>query len=201
MKSLLAFLLACCAFSAMAADAEVTVMQRLSKPEVLRATFVQSRQITGFKRPVESSGNLVVARGRGLLWNTQRPFASTLSITPDHLRVANGTGQMETVLDARREPMLDVLNEVLQSVVIADVVALKARFDLRARLVGATDWELGLRPRDKALKDRFTIIELTGSHYVRKVRLVEKSGDVTTLVFDNHKDDTQLTQSEAGKLR
>ncbi|MEO8314368.1 MAG: outer membrane lipoprotein carrier protein LolA [Pseudomonadota bacterium] len=202
MRLLLAVMLSCFASTAMAADVtENALIQRLHKPEVLRASFSQSRQIAGFTRPVESSGSFVVARGRGLLWQTRRPFESTLSVTRGRLRITNGAGQPETMLDARREPMLDVLNDLLQSVVIADVTALKTRFDLQVRLVGDTDWELALHPRDKVLRERFATIELAGGAYVRKVRLVEKSGDVTTMLFDNHKEDTQLTESEAGKLK
>ncbi len=129
---------------------------------MLRGNFVQSRQIAGFRRPVECSGDFVVARGEGLLWHTQKPFESLLSVSRARLRVTNGKGGTETTLDAKREPMLRTLNEILQSVVIADVAALRTRFDLTIKLVGANDWEMALQPKDAALRARFSAITLAG---------------------------------------
>ncbi len=110
------------------------LLARLHQPAVLRGAFVQSRQIIGFKRPVESSGDFVVARDQGLLWHTVKPFESLLSVSRVRLRVTDGKGGTETTIDARREPMLRTLNEILQSVVIADVPTLQARFDLDLKL-------------------------------------------------------------------
>jgi outer membrane lipoprotein-sorting protein len=187
--------------SAQGAEApEAALLQRLHEPAVLRGTFVQSRQIVGFRRPVESRGDFVVARGRGLLWHTQKPFESLLSVSRERLRVSNGVGGAETTLDARREPMLRTLNDLLQSVVIADIATLKTRFDLTIKLIGEADWELALRPKEVALRARFSAVTLTGAAHVQSVRLMEGSGDVTTVRFEDQREDAQLTEAEAGKL-
>lgn len=177
------------------------LLARLHQPAVLRGQFVQSRQIAGFKRPVESSGDFVVARNRGLLWHTVKPFESLLSVSRERLRVTNGAGATETTLDARREPMLRTINDILQSVVVADVAALRARFDIDIRLIGAGGWELALQPKDATLRARFTDIQLAGGAHVQSVRLVEASGDVTSVRFEDQREDTQLTDAEAGKLQ
>lgn len=177
------------------------LLARLHQPAVLRGSFTQSRQISGFKNPVVSGGEFVVARGQGLLWHTTQPFESLLSVSPDRLRVSNGKGGDETVLDARREPMLRSLNDILQSVVIADVAALRAHFEMNIRLVGASGWELTLKPKEAALLTRFAQITLTGGENVETVLLAEASGDVTSLRFRDQQEDTQLTADEAGKLQ
>jgi hypothetical protein len=177
------------------------LLARLHQPAVLRGNFVQSRQIAGFKRPVESSGDFVVARGEGLLWHTQKPFESLLAVSRARLRVTNGNGGTETTLDAKREPMLRTLNEILQSVVIADVAALRTRFDLTIKLVGATDWEMSLQPKDATLRGRFSAIVLAGGAHVQSARLVEASGDVTSVRFIDQREDMKLTAAEAGKLQ
>jgi outer membrane lipoprotein-sorting protein len=177
------------------------LLARLHQPAVLRGNFVQSRQITGFKRPVESSGDFVVARGTGLLWHTQKPFESLLSVSRARLRVTNGKGGTETTLDAKREPMLRTLNEILQSVVIADIAALRTRFELEVRLVGTTDWEMTLQPKDAALRSRVSAIVLSGGAHVQGARLVEASGDITTVRFLDQREDVKLSDAEAGKLQ
>lgn len=177
------------------------VLARLHQPAVLRGQFVQSRQIQGFRRPVESSGDFVVARNRGLVWHTLKPFESTLSVNRERLRVTNGSGGTGTTLDARREPMLRTLNDILQSVVIADVAALERSFTLQAKAVGAEGWEMALQPKDAALRARFSAITLAGDAHVQNVLLQEASGDVTTVRFLQQQEDTQLTDAEAGKLQ
>jgi hypothetical protein len=177
------------------------LLARLHQPAVLRGNFVQSRQITGFKRPVESSGDFVVARGAGLLWHTQKPFESLLSVSRARLRVTNGKGGTETTLDAKREPMLRTLNDILQSVVIADARALQLNFELDVRPVGATDWEMILTPRDAALRSRFSSIVLAGGAHVQNARLVEAGGDITTVRFMDQREDLKLSDAEAGKLQ
>ncbi len=127
--ALLAMPVAQAAEPSAAADA---LLARLHQPAVLRGNFMQSRQIAGFRRPVPSSGDFVVARGEGLLWHTQKPFESLLSVSRERLRVTNGRGGSETTLDAKREPMLRTLNEILQSVVIADARALQCKWHAAA---------------------------------------------------------------------
>jgi outer membrane lipoprotein-sorting protein len=212
MRLLSRMLLACAAVVVVAQGAEqvaekgadqaaAALLARLHQPAVLRGQFVQSRQIAGFKRPVESSGDFVVARDQGLLWHTVKPFESTLSVSRERLRVTNGKGAAETTLDARREPMLRTLNDILQSVVIADVAALEKRFDLAIKLVGASGWEMVLTPKDATLRARFSGIQLAGGAHVQNVRLMEASGDVTAVRFEEQREDTRLSDAEAGTLR
>jgi len=177
------------------------LLQRLRQPAVLRGSFTQERQISGFRRPVQSAGRFVVARGTGLLWHTMRPFESVLVLNQQRLTVSNGTGQPGTTLDATREPMLRTLDELLQSVVVADLKGLQAQFEVELRLPDGADWTMTLQPRQAALRSRFAGIELAGGEYVKSVRLQEQSGDVTTIRFADQMEDSRLTGAEAGQLR
>ena len=189
--------------AAAAADVDpvAALTSRVHAEPVLRGTFTQNRLIRGFKRPVTSTGEFVVARDRGILWHTKTPFDSTLAMTPDRLRVVDARQQAEVDLDARREPMLRTLNGLLQAVVGGDVAALTRAFDLDARLIGSDAWELTLVPRDPALRGRFTTIRMNGAAYVREVRLEEASGDVTTVTLAGHEAGTRLTDDETKRLQ
>jgi outer membrane lipoprotein-sorting protein len=200
-RALLACAAAIAAIAHGAEPAADAVLARLHQPAVLRGQFTQSRQITGFRRPVQSSGDFVVARNRGLVWHTVKPFESTLSVNRERLRVTSGKGNSETTLDARREPMLRTLNDILQNVVIADVAALQKSFALQVRAVGASGWEMALTPKEATLRARFSAITLAGGAHVQSARLVEASGDVTTVQFHDQQEDTQLTDAEAGNLQ
>jgi hypothetical protein len=198
----LALLLTCLGGArAMEPDPTAGLVARLRAEAVLRGTFSQSRQIQGFKRPVVSTGEFVVARDRGILWHTKTPFDGTIAMSPDRLRVANARGQAEVDLDARREPMLRTLNGLLRSVVVGDIEALTQLFEVEARLSGTDAWEMALTPRDALLKKRFSGIRLAGAAYVREVRLTERGGDVTTVTLADQKGDTRLTDDEAKQLQ
>ncbi|MGC4027641.1 MAG: outer membrane lipoprotein carrier protein LolA [Steroidobacteraceae bacterium] len=202
MRKLLCLLLVAAGAAGAASDPPASeLVRRLHEPAVLRGSFVQSRQIAGFKRPVESSGQFVVARGTGLLWRTTRPFESLLSVNRERLRISNGAGQPEMTLDARREPMLRTISSLLQSVVVADIDALQAQFEMQIKLIGQTDWTLSLRPREAQLKDRFPAIELSGGAHVESVVLREQSGDVTTIRFSGQAEGAALTGAEAAQLQ
>jgi outer membrane lipoprotein-sorting protein len=189
--------------TAQAADAPRTeLLHQLSQPAVLRGSFVQQRQIAGFRRPVQSMGRFVVARGTGLLWHTQRPFESLLVINRQRLSVSSGAGQSsKTTLDAAKEPMLRTLNDLLQGMVVADLPQLDAQFDVDVRPSGGTDWAMTLLPKQAALRSRFASVELVGGKYVQSVQLREQTGDVTIVRFTDQMEDDHLTEIEAGQLR
>jgi len=183
------------------ADPAAALVSRLRIEDVLRGTFTQSRQIQGFKRPVVSTGDFVVARDRGILWHTRTPFESTLAMSPSRLRVVDARQRADVDLDARREPMLRTVNALLQSVVVGDVAALESRFDVDVRLSGSEAWEIDLVPRDAALKGRFSAIRMSGDAYVREVRMSERGGDVTTVTLAGQKGGTPLNDDEAKQLQ
>ena len=202
MSRLLVCLAWCVAGVALGAETpQAQLLSRLHEPAVLRGSFVQERQIAGFKKPVQSGGRFLVARGTGLVWHTMRPFESLLVINRDHLRVSNGAGQPGMELDATKEPMMRTLNDLLQAVVVADLSMLQKQFDVETNFAGSADWSMKLRPREAALRARFASIDLAGDAHVRTVRLQEQSGDVTTVRFSEQTEDVHLTDAEAGQLR
>ena len=61
------------------------VRQRVQDAPVVRGQFTQLKTVQGFKQPLKSSGDFVVARGKGIAWQVRQPFASTLIVKPDSL--------------------------------------------------------------------------------------------------------------------
>lgn len=175
------FLLACCCLFASRAQGQPAsglvrdVRERLVQPEWLRGEFEQSKQVSGFKKPLLSQGDFVVARGRGVLWRTQRPFASELKLTRDQIRITQG-GDTTLRLDAAREPAMRAINGVMFALLEGDVAALSEHFELQGSTQGRT-WSLVLTPRVAALQALLQRIELDGDSYVRRITILEASGD------------------------
>jgi hypothetical protein len=182
------FVLAClgCGLLGMSAHAQELVKQvraRLVDAPLVRGQFEQKKTVAGFKKPLVSKGDFLLARGQGVLWNTRTPFASTLTLTRKSLSAEQGPGGAAYHLDSAKEPALAAMNELLFALLAGDVASLRQRFKVEGTLVGATGWRLELTPTDAGLARIFKSIHLEGDEYVRQVRMEETRGDSSVILF------------------
>ncbi|MCK7500421.1 MAG: outer membrane lipoprotein carrier protein LolA [Comamonadaceae bacterium] len=176
------------------------VRQRLVDAPVLRGRFEQRKTVKGFRNPLVSRGDFVVARDRGVLWITREPFASTLVLTRERLLSTAADGRVATRLDARDEPGLRAINELLFALMSTDLAALNARFRIDGELVGADGWKLRLAPRDAAVAQWVAAIEIDGDRHVRAVRVAEAGGDASAIRLSAHASAAALDRDEAARF-
>lgn len=184
--------------SARAAGLIDRIDQQLQHPAVVRGQFEQQRQLAGFSKPLQSQGRFVVARARGALWLTEKPFASELILTRDTLIQKSG-GTVSQKLDSSREPALRAINSVLFALLAGDLHALESRFDISGR-VDSKGWQLTLLPRDATWKQVMSRIDLTGGAFVTTLDLTDANGDRTLIRFLNNAADSTLRADEASRL-
>jgi hypothetical protein len=163
------------------------VRERLQQPEWLRGDFTQTKTVPGFAKPLVSRGDFVLARGRGVLWRTLKPFASELRLTRDEIRATQG-GQTSMRLDAAREPAVRVINTLMFSLLNGDVSGLAELFELSGSTRGA-GWQLSLAPRPSALRQVLQRVELEGDAFVRRIQLFEANGDQSLIQLANLRPD------------
>lgn len=159
------------------------IRTRLAEPAVLRGTFVQEKRLAGFRNALKSEGRFLIARGKGVAWDTLSPFASGTVVTRDRIlsRAADGSTRVE--VDATRQPGLVAVNGLLFAVLAGDVAALSQQFDMQAELTGDSGWTLVLSPRVGGAGEVIARIDLEGDRHVRRVRIEERGGDVTAIAF------------------
>lgn len=155
---------------------------RLGQPDWLQGEFEQSKQVQGFKKPLLSRGDFVIARGRGVVWSTRTPFASELKLTRNQMEATQG-GAPTLRMDSQREPALRVVNEMMFALLGGDIGALSQLFVLEGEVVGERAWRITLVPRQAAWRQVLQSIDLTGERHVREVRIVESAGDETKIRF------------------
>lgn len=176
------------------ADLLVNISRHLGTAAVLRGTFEQTKTLSGFKRPVVSRGSFITARELGVRWRTEEPFASTLTITRDSMRTSfDAAGQDSEV---RQDPGMRVVNDMLIALLAGDVSSLLSRFRVEDGFEDGQGWRLTLQPDNAAVARLFTRIELSGDRYVNQVRLLEASGDESTIRFARQ-NSAALTPAEA----
>ncbi len=155
------------------------VQGMLDDAEVRAGTFEQRKQVKGFKRPLTSSGTYLVTRGKGVRWTTAEPFQSELTVTQSDITSTQGGAQVYH-LDARTEPGVRVVTELLLALLGGELQALERSFAVEGEASGGR-WTLELTPRVEALGRLFTRISLAGDRAVRSVRLQEAGGDETAI--------------------
>lgn len=176
------------------------VRQRLADAPVMRGRFEQRKTLKGFKNPLVSRGDFVVAKERGVVWHTREPFESSLVVTRDRLLSRQADGRVDTKVEARDEPGLRAVNEMLFALMAADLQTLSARFHIDGELLGSSGWRLALVPRDAALAQWLTRVELEGDRFVRSVQLTEAQGDSSVIRFSEQATAQALTREEAARF-
>ncbi|RZT39290.1 LolA family protein [Cupriavidus agavae] len=191
-----AFALATLVLPAHAADLLGGVAARLADAPVIRGQFEQTRRLAGFSNPLVSRGDFVLARGRGVVWATREPFASSLLVTPERLVMRGADGKVQQQMQSDSQPAMRVVGESMIAVLRGDLRSLQTRFDVQGKLVGKDGWALTLTPTDAGLRRVFARIELAGDRFVRNVRLEEAGGDSTVVRMIDPAPAQKLTPAE-----
>ena len=177
------------------------VHERLKIAPVLQGEFEQTRTLKGFRNPLVSHGEFMVARGQGVWWHTQQPFETTLVVTRTRLFTRNADGSASSLADAQAEPGLQQVNELIFSLLAADLDALADKFTVVAQAVGIAGWTLVLTPRDPDIARFLVRATLAGERDVQSVRIEEARGDATQIRFTRQVPSPALAPADAARLR
>lgn len=175
------------------------IRQRLRTAPVLRGQFEQVKRVKGFKNPLVSRGDFLIARDHGIVWHTLTPFESTLVVTRDRLQSRQADGSVSSQLDAREEPGLRAVNALLFALMAADLETLSQRFHIQGTVgedTAAQDWRISLSPRDAALAQWLSRVELQGDRFVRSATLIEARGDESLIRFSAQATAERLSPAE-----
>lgn len=158
------------------------ITQAVARPDVLRGQFSQEKQVSGFRNPLRSQGQFVVARQHGVIWTTLKPFPSEVVVTADRILSRQRDGSTRVELDARQQPAMRSVNAIMFALMSGDVQALSGQFNVAASREGQ-GWRLRLTPKSAMLAKAFESLTLQGDRYVRQVEIVEANKDRTQIQF------------------
>lgn len=175
--------------------------ERLQNAPVLKGDFEQVKTLKGFRNPLVSRGQFLVARGQGVWWHTQQPFESTLVVTRTRLFSRNADGSASDLMNGQAEPGLQQVNALIFSLLAADPEMLAAKFNVTAQPVGASGWTLTLTPRDANVAKFLARATLAGARDVQAVRIDEARGDATQIRFSHQVPSAALTTDEAARFQ
>ncbi len=186
------------ATSAQAAAPIAQIQSMLVRPNVMCGHFQQTKQLVGIKKPLISNGRFCVVANKGVLWRTLQPFPNTLRLTRDEI-VQMQDDRTVMRLDAKQEPVVRMINNVLFSLLAGDLSQLDKLFELNGS-VQNDHWNVALKARAPELAKAIGDIRLEGSNHVEQVTMIEPNGDRTHIVFSGIKSGNSAMTAEEGAL-
>ena len=164
------------------------VTARLAEHPVVRGNFEQEKTLSRLGRTLKSGGNFIIAAERGMVWDTVKPFPSTLALGKDYL-VQSRPGGQKTALSAEGNETFLRLAEVLSAVFSGNARGLLENFEVYFTLKNAAPvpaWEMGLSPLDRAISSFAARITMSGGQAIQSITIHEQSGDTTKYTLSNH---------------
>jgi len=181
-------------------EAFKAVSARLAVHPVTKGNFVQEKILSRLGRKLRSEGNFIITAGQGMVWETTKPFPSTLVLGKDYLIQARPDGQ-KTVLNAEGNETFIRLAEVLGAVFSGNAQGLLDNFEVHFAVkntpgAGGRAWEMGLSPLDKAISSFAARITMSGDDVIRFIMINEQGGDITQYTLSNHSHLRELSVNE-----
>lgn len=153
---------------------------RFSQMDVVRAGFVQKRQIQDMAQPLVSSGRMLMDSQLGLWWQQEKPFVMTAILT-DQQMVQVTNKQAPQIITVDSNPQMFQLNLMLRGLFNANRTVLEENFSVNFSDLGGGNWRLNLKPVKAPLDKLFHQIELQGSQYLEEIKIFDKQGDLTQI--------------------
>ncbi|CPR15463.1 FIG027190: Putative transmembrane protein [Brenneria goodwinii] len=162
------------------------LQQRFSSQPVVRADFSQQREIKGMAKPLKSSGQLLIARDKGLWWHQAMPFSLTM-VLDDKRMVQVMNGQPPQIVTAENNPQMFQFNHLLRALFQADRQVLEQNFAINFTDLGKQRWRLVLTPKTSPLDKLFNAITLNGREFLDGIALDDRQGDMTKITLSNQR--------------
>jgi hypothetical protein len=176
----------------------VQLTARLDQASVIHADFVQTKTLQALKRPLRTSGQMVFARGQGVLWRIDKPYQASYALGPESVTEIGADGSRKA-RPAREVPALAQVGRVFQAIFQGDVRGLEEHFVVTVD-GDAERWRVDLAPKP-SLERFLKGISARGGRFLDLIEVVETQGDRTRIEFLNSRLDAALTEAEARLLR
>ncbi|KAK47774.1 signal peptide protein [Caballeronia jiangsuensis] len=171
------------------------VTSRLAQMKGVRAQFTQTQTLSAMKQPLVSTGTLVFMRDRGVIWRVETPYAATFVITDAGVTEVDANGKRIRTKSAQGVRGVAQVSKMMRAMLGGDLSALYSQFDVDAQ-GSASDWTLDLAPNQPQLAQAIRGLHMTGSAFLRSLRIDLASGDTTRIEFTKSEAADDLPSAE-----
>jgi hypothetical protein len=180
--------------SAQAAETLARIAAQIEQYPVLRAEFVQSKQMAAMKRPLVTTGRLTFSRQHGVLWQIEQPYRVSYVLGEQRIVEISADG-VRRERGLRDVPGLAQVGRVFRAMLGADTAALQDYFDIAVQ-GDVGQWEIRFKPRQAQLAQFLTGMQLAGGRFVDSISINEAGGDSTLIRFRHTQGATEPSAAE-----
>lgn len=176
------------------------ICAKIAEKPIVKGTFTQEKHLSRFGRSLMSSGNFIISAEHGMVWETLKPFPSTMSLGNDFI-IQSRPGGQTSVLSSQGNETFTQMASVISSVFSGKSQGLLENFEVFF-FGSVTNWNIGLLPRDSIIASFAAKIIMSGdiasngSVAIRSIQIFEQSGDVITYTLSNHNYPAELNNHE-----
>jgi hypothetical protein len=207
MKRFFACVLVCAAVAlpVLANDFD-SVCASLAAHPIVKGRFEQTRFIASMDRRLVSSGTYLIAAGRGMIWNTLKPYPSTMAVGTNS-RVQWRPGGKKTAVPVAGNQTFLRIAAIMDGVFSGKAGTLKENFTVSFKGLPGGAWEIGLVPRDETVASFAKRIRIAGTgsgaaaSVIETVELDEASGDSVVYKLSSPEYPARLTSEEASAFQ
>jgi len=166
----------------------------LAEHPFIRGNFEQEKTLSRFNSVLKSSGNFIIAAKMGMVWDTAKPFPSTLALGKDYL-IQSRPGGQKNVLSAQGNETFLRMAQVIDAVFSGNAQELVNSFEVYFSGSAAV-WEIGLSPLESAISSFAERIVIKGDAAIRSIQIYEQNGDTIKYILSNHSYPAELDINE-----
>jgi len=174
-------------------DAFTKISTILAEHKIVKGNFEQIKKLNRLNRTLVSSGNFLIVPELGMVWDTLKPFPSTMTLGKNYI-IQSRSGQ-RTVLSAQENETFIRMAEVISAVFTGNIEKLTENFDIY--FIGVTtNWEIGLIPKDKFIAYITERIVMNGDSAIKSILVYEQNGDSTEYILSNQNYPAEMNINE-----
>jgi len=167
---------------------------RAAAEKAMRTAFTSSASWR-MERSLKGSSKIFVSEGRveshgatGIVWRTEKPFPSTINMTPSLVVFENEDGRSER--KPSELPGYSEINKTVGMFLEGDAQAFSGLFKPEFSFSADGEWRAVFKPGGSAVSAAMDEMEISGSDLPREVSIKSRSA-VTRIFFKEEKRDEQ----------
>ncbi|MDF2576908.1 MAG: hypothetical protein K0S74_392 [Chlamydiales bacterium] len=157
--------------------------QTLKTGQLLQLDFIQKKSISGIPKPLISEGTVLLWEGKGLIWEVKTPFPCSILITPTGIFDIEND-QKTPLISSERVAQQGPIFTLLFKILAGDFSGLDL-FQIINLPAEQSEWKYRLITQNQTLKNFLYAIDIEGSNYVSKLRLIRSEQDSDEIIFSD----------------
>ena len=173
-----------------------SALLQMTRHEVVTGNFKQTKSIKKLNRDFVSTGTFRISKTSGIVWKTQKPFTSELTVSDAGISERNVNGQVR-VISSNDNPVFAQFSKTIQAVFSGNLSELETNFNIFCEKM-SNGYMVGLVPREKAVQKVIANIVMDVSENLEKVVITDGEGSPVVYEFSNQKTSNENSAEQPG---